>query len=448
MNNEFINYYDKLDLPKDGKYEEGFFKGYYISIDGIQNAMERLKRKFGMNSYEVRRAQEAYNVLTDPVKRAEYNAKLEEYLKSSKTVAADSNERTSEEPKVTPEEPEVAPEEAEITPEEPKVTPEEPEVAPKEPEVAPEEPKVKLEEPKVKLEEPEVVQKELDIATKKSNSIKNIDEETLEKDAIIKAANRKRIINNSLIIGGSTLFFGPIGTIAAIAILKKKGKLKLQKLASKGKIKEIKTAESELIAHENEKLEKNIDQLLNSPLKDNQSRYKLELAKLRYERQVDLLSQRIKFKKLEKSKLGGKAYNRLYVLALEKKFAVAIKSLEVRKKIAEAKLNALNSYEPNKEKEDRLTKIQKEIFDTKQKLEDKTISNYQKNHKTAKLNRLNTKRLQKINKMSLKKNGISRNQVVLALFNSAKNKVSNLFKRENEVKEENIDLNSFSGPVR
>ena len=420
MNNEFINYYDKLDLPKDGKYEEGFFKGYYISIDGIQNAMERLKRKFGMNSYEVRRAQEAYNVLTDPVKRAEYNAKLEEYLKSSKTVGDVSND----------------------------VAPEEPEVAPKEPEVAPEEPEVAPEEPKVKLEEPKVVQKELDIATKKSNSIKNIDEETLEKDAIIKAANRKRIINNSLIIGGSTLFFGPIGTIAAIAILKKKGKLKLQKLASKGKIKEIKTAESELIAHENEKLEKNIDQLLNSPLKDNQSRYKLELAKLRYEHQVDLLSQRIKFKKLEKSKLGGKAYNRLYVLALEKKFAVAIKSLEVRKKIAEAKLNALNSYEPNKEKEDRLTKIQKEIFDTKQKLEDKTISNYQKNHKTAKLNRLNTKRLQKINKMSLKKNGISRNQVVLALFNSAKNKVSNLFSRKEEKLEETMDLNSFSGPVR
>ena len=434
MNNEFINYYDKLDLPKDGKYEEGFFKGYYISIDGIQNAMERLKRKFGMNSYEVRRAQEAYNVLTDPVKRAEYNAKLEEYLKSSKTVGDVSND-------VAPEEPEVAPKEPEVAPEEPEVAPEEPEVAPEEPEVAPEEPKVKLEEPKV-------VQKELDIATKKSNSIKNIDEETLEKDAIIKAANRKRIINNSLIIGGSTLFFGPIGTIAAIAILKKKGKLKLQKLASKGKIKEIKTAESELIAHENEKLEKNIDQLLNSPLKDNQSRYKLELAKLRYEHQVDLLSQRIKFKKLEKSKLGGKAYNRLYVLALEKKFAVAIKSLEVRKKIAEAKLNALNSYEPNKEKEDRLTKIQKEIFDTKQKLEDKTISNYQKNHKTAKLNRLNTKRLQKINKMSLKKNGISRNQVVLALFNSAKNKVSNLFSRKEEKLEETMDLNSFSGPVR
>ena len=50
--------------------------------------------------------------------------------------------------------------------------------------------------------------------------------------------------------------------------------------------------------------------------------------------------------------------------------------------------------------------------------------------------------------MSLKKNGISRNQVLLAVFNSAKNKVANLFSRKEEKLEETMDLNSFSGPVR
>ena len=424
MNNEFINYYDKLDLPKDGKYEEGFFKGYYISIDGIQNAMERLKRKFGMNSYEVRRAQEAYNVLTDPVKRAEYNAKLEEYLKSSKTVAADSNERTSEEPEVAPEEPEVAPEEAEITPEEADVAPEEAEITPEEPEVTSEEPVMPL---------------------TRNNQI---NEETLMVDAEIKAANRKRIIKNSLIIGASTLYFGPIGTIAAIAILKKKGKLKLQKLSTKGQIKEIKTLETNIIESENKKLETDIDALLNSPLNDNQSRYKLELAKLRYQHHVDLLQKRIEFKKEQKNELGGKSYNRLYVLALEMKYAAAIKSLEVRKKIAEAKLNALNSYNPSKNKKDQLTQIQEQINKTKDELQKPKTSNLRQSHNFSKLVKLNSRKITTINEMSLKKNGISRNQVLLAVFNSAKNKVANLFSRKEEKLEETMDLNSFSGPVR
>ena len=421
MNNEFINYYDKLGLPKDGKYEEGFYKGHYISIEAIQNAMERLKRQFGWDSFEVRSAQEAYNVLTDPIKRAEYNAKLEEYLNSSNLIGADSNEIIPEKSKVVPEEVKIP--EIEI-PEKPEVAPEEAEITPEEPEVTPEEPVMPL---------------------TRNNQI---NEETLMVDAEIKAANRKRIIKNSLIIGASTLYFGPIGTIAAIAILKKKGKLKLQKLSTKGQIKEIKTLETNIIESENKKLETDIDALLNSPLNDNQSRYKLELAKLRYQHHVDLLQKRIEFKKEQKNELGGKSYNRLYVLALEMKYAAAIKSLEVRKKIAEDKLNALNSYNPSKNKKDQLTQIQEQINKTKDELQKPKTSNLRQSHNFSKLVKLNSRKITTINKMSLKKNGISRNQVLLAVFNSAKNKVANLFSRKEEKLEETMDLNSFSGPVR
>ena len=418
MNNEFRNYYNELGLPKDGKYEEGIFKGYYISQDGIEKAMNRIKNQYGWGSREVERAQEAYDVLSNPLKRAEYNTRLEEYIKNSKKVESngvDSNfigneEKTNEESK-------------------PKIPVEENK-----------EVKKSLTTEETKQEEQ--IQKEPNVTPKERNNI--FDEETLEKDAVIKAANRKKIIKNSLIIGGSTLFFGPIGTIASIAILKKKGKFKLQKLASKGKIKEVKTLESKIIDAENSILERKIDELLNSPLKDNQSRYKLELAKLRYEHQVNLLAKRIEFKKEQKSQLGSKAYNRLYVFALEKEYAAAIKFLEIRKKKAESKLEMLESYNPNKKRIDGLTKIQNSIVETQTELETEKMSDFRKNQKSAKLNRLNTKRLQKINKMSLKKNGISRNQVLLAVLNSPKN----WFSHKDEQTQESIDLNSFSGKTR
>ena len=430
MNNEFKNYYNELGLPKDGKYEEGIFKGYYISQDGIEKAMNRIKNQYGWGSREVERAQEAYNVLSNPLKRAEYNARLEEYIKNSKIVelnGVDPNlvgneEKTNEESK-------------------PKIPVEENKEVKKS---LTEEP-TKEEEP-IKKEEPTKEEGQITEKPKvEPKEIKNLfDEETLQKDAVIKAANRKKIINNSLIIGGSTLFFGPIGTIAAIAILKKKGKFKLQKLASKGRIKEVKTLESKIIDAENSSLERKIDELLNSPLKDNQNRYKLELAKLRYEHQIELLRKRIEFKKEQKSQLGNKAYNRLYVFALEKEYAAAIKFLEIRKKKAEAKLEMLESYNPNKKRIDGLTKIQNSIVETQTELETEKMSDFRKNQKSAKLNRLNTKRLQKINKMALKKNGISRNQVLLAVLNSPKN----WFSHKDEQTQESIDLNSFSNRVR
>jgi len=164
---------------------------------------------------------------------------------------------------------------------------------------------------------------------------------------------------------------------------------------------------------------------------------------LRYQHQVDLLQKRINFKKEQKSQLGGKAYNRLYILALEMKYVAAIKALELRKKKAEAKLNVLNSYDPNENRIDRLTKIQKEIGDTNKELQTSDLSDFGKNHKLAKLNRLNTKKIRKINKMALKKNGISRRQVLLAVLNSPKN----WFSHDEKQTEEFVDLNSFSGKV-
>ena len=104
----------------------------------------------------------------------------------------------------------------------------------------------------------------------------------------------------------------------------------------------------------------------------------------------------------------------------------------------------LESYNPNKKRIDGLTKIHNSIVETQTGLETEKMSDFRYIQKSAKLNRLNTKRLQKINKMSLKKNGISRNQVLLAVLNSPKN----WFSHKDEQTQESIDLNSFSGKTR
>lgn len=427
-------YYEILDLPKYGINDQG----ERVSLDTIhkkkQNFDFTLDKNMGelppnLKMLKAAQRQEAYNVLSNNELRKEYDEKLKNgYFNNlgldthpiNQEVKKEQTNNFIEEPAL---------EEKEETP------------------VKPEEPALE-EEPTKEAKKPET--KDVEENKNIEENIKNIifDDETIEADAKIKTANRKRIINNSLIIGGSTILLGPIGTLISTIILKKKGKLKLQKLASKGRIKEIKTLESKIIEEETKNLENSIDELLNSSLKDYQSRYKLEIAKLKYENQIKLLEKRIEFKKGQKSQLGGKAYNRLYILALEMRFAAAIKSLEVRKKIAEAKLSVLKSYTPNKNKDDRLTKIQKEIATTKNQLEGSNLSNFRKNQKFAKINRLNTKKLQEIDKMTLKKDGISRNQVVLAVFNSAKNKVASLFSRKEEPTEETIDLMSSSKTVR
>ena len=459
MNNKFKNYYKILGISQNASSNsiENAARREMEYANPTQRDLIREAASVLLNNELRARYDEIYNENVAAVERLKQNAVTQSDFLAVSSMAnriKSLEEEIKEKEVPTPEEPapqEPAPQEP--TPDEPTIeepTPQEP--TPEEPTIEEPTPEEPTPEETENIESKEQEKKE---KSKLDTSIGDgfaqnlgFDDETLEQDALIKAANRKKIINNSLIIGGSTVLFGPIGTLVSTLILKKKGKLKLQKLASKGKIKELKTLESKIIEAENKKLDEEIDELLKSPLSDNQSRYKLELAKKRYENQVDLLQKRIEFKKNEKSKLGGKAYNRLHVLALETRFAAAIKSLEIRKKMAESKLNALNSYNPNKNKHDRLTKIQKEIDVINNEIETSNLSDFKKNQKLAKINRLNTKKIQEAKKMSLKKNGISRNQVVLAVFNSAKDKITNLFSYKEEKTQETMDLNSFSNKVR
>ena len=88
--------------------------------------------------------------------------------------------------------------------------------------------------------------------------------------------------------------------------------------------------------------------------------------------------------------------------------------------------------------------LQIDSIKTKDELQKPKTSNLRQSHNFSKLVKLNSRKITTINEMSLKKNGISRRQVALAIFNSPRN----WFSHKEEPKEENIDLNSFSGPVR
>ena len=214
---------------------------------------------------------------------------------------------------------------------------------------------------------------------------------------------------------------GPVGGIVAAVILKKKGKFKLQKIQSKAIIKEIKTEESKFIAEENKKLEEAINKLLNSPLSNGQSRYELEIAKLKYQNQIDLLQRRIDFKKSQLGELGNKAHNRLHLLSLELILKTSIKRLELLQKLSKFKMGKLSSYNPGVDKTDKLTDLNDEIEEVNDNLKQEGLSLSQKNRKTIKLNKLNQRKIELINKMSLKKNQIAEKRLFFALISPKKN---------------------------
>jgi len=226
------------------------------------------------------------------------------------------------------------------------------------------------------------------------------------------------------------VFFGPLGGVAAAIITKKSGKFKLQKIEKKGILKEVRCGESELIQQYNDNLEKEISKLLNKESKSDIDNYKLEIAKLRYKNNVELLNARINAKVGTVDELGMKAHNRLHLLALKGTLKVSMLRLELMKKIAEGKVGVLEKYTPSKSN-DKLSKLNEEIGDLTEELDDNTMSKRKRDRKTLKIRKLNRQRLETINKMELKRNGISRGQLFLATVNSITNR-----KKDNVVVEQ------------
>jgi len=261
-----------------------------------------------------------------------------------------------------------------------------------------------------------------------------VDEEQLSKEIKRKKENRKKIFINSLKIGGTFMLFGPIGAAVTSIILHKKGKLQLQKSPKIRVIRDVKTKESKAIQTYQEKLEASIEELLQQP----HNNHELEIARLKYKNHVELLQKRIEIKSNEISQLGGKTKNKLELLALELRLNASIKYIELQKLKAEKKASMLSSYNVE-DKETKLNEIYENIEEVKEDLLQPNQTQRKKNLNTIKLRKLNEKKLNLINKMSLKKNSIARKQLLLATVNSITNKFRGYdMSQEDLEQEENV----------
>lgn len=151
-------------------------------------------------------------------------------------------------------------------------------------------------------------------------------------------------------IGG----FGPIiSTLGALGVGKlfnswinkrqSKRKFALTKESYTGKITEINTIESQIIRSSNELLKKEIEDLAKNP-NDN---YRLELAKLKYLNELDILDQIIDVRKNSKSKKGGFTSDSLKLAALKQEYKNASKNYNIIKKKIERKELENNEYAQN-----------------------------------------------------------------------------------------------------
>ena len=206
------------------------------------------------------------------------------------------------------------------------------------------EPKLKIERGTIKMEEEKDVKKVID----KKQLLKNV-----------------ALIGIPFAIGVVTPLtsIGILGSIVATVVLAKKGKLKLQKVPKGGKITKVQTEESKIIEQYNEVLEARIRGILNKPLLHNQDSYELQIAQLRYQNQMQMLEKRIEFKLNESKPKGGKAFNKLQILALQHQHRKIRQKLQV---LYENK-GELNENSPKKGK---LENLHRGIATTKRKLDE------------------------------------------------------------------------------
>ena len=188
-------------------------------------------------------------------------------------------------------------------------------------------------------------------------------------------------------------------------------KVKLYKNSKETKITEIHTPETDLYEEYNQKFEKTVTELLNKP----SANYKLEIARLKQENQLDLIQKRIDLKRNEVLKKGLGITQRLELFALEQQYNRTEKSLE-----------KLNSYKPKTEKKDRLSKLNDLLNEEKSKLPN-TKSVISKNRLKIRIANLEHQRRATINKMVLNRDGISRSQNFLVAIDTTMDKLKERF---------------------
>ena len=400
-------YYDILDLPKYGINDNG----EKITYTNIERAYNRLR--YGISNgegraqvWEMPLINEAFRVLSRPESRNKYDEYLRNLESSyeNEVVVEPAEEEAKEEIK-----------EEEAKEEETKEEEAKEEI--KEEEIKEEE--AKEEEAKEEIKEEEIKEEEAKEEEAKEEEAKE-DTELNEKDENykIRKANTKKILKNAGIIALSSVF-GIVGIVASSIILAKKGKFKLDKISKTRYIKEIKTAETSIIDNAASKLEGEIDTLLEKTSLNEHDNYKLELAKLKYKNQIDLLNQRIEFKENEIEKLETKVASRLKLLALKMRVNASKKWLQLREITTQKKLDILDNR--NSKSNDGLSKLNKEIAEIKTEIKSGNLTTHQQTRKKVKLKKLNQKRIDKIENFKTQKGFISRNQVLYGVFDSIKN---------------------------
>ena len=145
----------------------------------------------------------------------------------------------------------------------------------------------------------------------------------------------------------------------------------------------------------------------------------MELAKLKYKNQIDLLNQRIEFKENEIEKLETKVASRLKLLALKMRVNASKKWLQLREITTQKKLDILDNR--NSKSNDGLSKLNKEIAEIKTEIKSGNLTTHQQTRKKVKLKKLNQKRIDKIENFKTQKGFISRKQVLYGVFDSIKN---------------------------
>lgn len=383
MNFEGKDYYNKLGVTKTA------------SIEQIRDAYYREKfDNLYVSIWEKSDLDEAYDVLTNLDKKKQYDQYLDSKLKDYEYTgdtnlipvkAKDQNldntiEITKENYKIGEDESENQnSEEASISPIENK----------------------KQEQQKDLKDEQEPVK----IFPIKVDKLKN--EKTLNEGKSLNE-NVKKKIEIFGAIGSGLVGFAVVGLLTpsilvtlaggvAIGLLANKTiKYKLNKTKKEKKITKITTPETKLIEEYNKKLDNQVYKLLSEP----HNNYNLEISRLRYENQIELLNQRIQMKKTENIKKGSITKHKLELTALNMQLETAQK-----------RLSNINEKIENYSKEQSLSKLNKKISDKDKELEAKESSQTLGIKKLEmQKSKLLEKRDTKANKLKLRRDKIGRVQ--------------------------------------
>lgn len=189
---------------------------------------------------------------------------------------------------------------------------------------------------------------------------------------------------------------------------------------------ELQTEETRLMEEYEEKLISQIYDLLNS----SYNNYELGVALLKYQNQVELLKERIKFKENQKVTSSEYVGYCLSLLALRLRLKSAEKNLEKIK-------DYINSHNNTNQINHGLGKLYNKLDKTEQKLENKDTNMFYIKYLEIKKSKLLEKRENKINKMALHRKGIVSGVRIAIAYDITKTKVKNFidsFKEEDENK--------------